>query len=65
MSSDVRTVRVTLVRSLINSNKGQRATVEALGLRRINSSAVHKETPSIRGMIAKVNHLLRVEEVEA
>ncbi len=64
MSRDFRTVRVTLVRSLINSNKKQRATIEALGLRRINSTAVHTETPQIRGMINKVIHLLRVEEIE-
>ncbi len=60
-----RTVRVTLVKSVIGYTQDQRATVKALGLRRMHASVIHKETPQIRGMINKVSHLLRVEEVEA
>lgn len=63
MSSD-RKVRVTLVKSPIGYNKNQRKTVTALGLSKMNSSRVHTETPQIRGMIAKISHLLRVEEVD-
>ena len=62
--SKERNVRVTLVKSPIGYKKDQRATVEALGLRKMNASRVHKETPQIRGMINKVSHLVRVEEVE-
>jgi len=64
MSKDFRTVRVTLVKSPIGYTKDQRATVVALGLRKLNASATHTETPQIRGMINKIGHLLAVEEVE-
>lgn len=62
--SDEKMVRVTLVRSVIGYTQDQRATVKALGLRRMHASVVHKATPQIRGMINKVSHLVRVEEVE-
>lgn len=64
MSSDFRTVRVTLIKSPIGYTKNQRATAVALGLRKLNASAIHTETPQIRGMISKISHLLKVEEVE-
>ena len=57
-------IRVTLVKSPIGYNQKQRATVQALGLRKMHSSRVHKVTPQINGMIYKVRHLVRVEEVE-
>lgn len=53
-------LKVTLRRSLIGLKPKQEATVRALGLRRINQSAVHEDTPAIRGMIAKVEHVLQV-----
>lgn len=59
-----RTVRVTLVRSPIGYKKNQRATAEALGLRKLHASVVHRETPQIRGMINTIIHLVQVEEVE-
>lgn len=55
-----RKLKVTLTRSLIGLNPRQEATVRALGLRRIRQSVVHQDTPTIRGMVAKVPHLLRV-----
>ena len=58
-------LRVTLVRSPIGYNKRQKATVRALGLGRMNSTVVHDDTPPIRGMINKVIHLVKVEEIEA
>ncbi len=58
-------VRVTLVRSPIGYEKSQKATVRALGLRRMNSSVVHNDTPPVRGMINKISHLVKVEEIEA
>ena len=56
-------LKVTLVRSVIGTKPKQRGTIRALGLRRINHSVVHKDRPEIRGMIARVPHLVRVTEV--
>ena len=55
-------ISVTLKSSIIGSTKRQKATVKALGLGKINSTAVHEDTPQILGMIAKVNHLITVEK---
>jgi large subunit ribosomal protein L30 len=63
--SDAKQVRITLVKSPIGYSKRQKATVRALGLRRANASVVHPDTPPIRGMINKVSHLVKVEDVEA
>ncbi len=57
-------LKVTQVRSVIDRPKDQKATVRALGLRRIADSVVKDDRPEIRGMIQKVSHLVRVEEVE-
>jgi large subunit ribosomal protein L30 len=54
-------VRVTLVKSPIGQNKRQRSTLETLGLKRINQTVVHKDNPSLRGMLDKVQHLVRIE----
>ena len=56
-------LKITLVRSCIGRPQKQRDNVRALGLRKLNSSVIRKDTPSIRGMINKVSHLLKVEEV--
>jgi len=56
-------LKVTLKRSMIGYNKRQRATVRALGLNKVGSSAVHAESNSILGMIRKVEHLLDVERL--
>ena len=58
-------LNVTLTRSLIGLSPKQEATVKALGLRRINQTVQHDDTPTIRGMIAKVPHVLRVHGDEA
>ena len=55
-------VTVTLRRSLIGEKPKTRATVEALGLRKIRQSATHEDNASLRGMIDKVRHLVDVEE---
>ncbi|HRW78389.1 MAG TPA: 50S ribosomal protein L30, partial [Candidatus Sabulitectum sp.] len=52
-------------RSAIGRQSGQKKTLEALGLGKMNSSRVHNDSPQIRGMIFKVKHLVKVEEVEA
>ncbi len=53
-------LRLRLTRSIIGLSPKQEATVRALGLRRINQEVVQADTPSIRGMIAKVPHMLQV-----
>ena len=58
-------VKITLTRSLIGYPQDQRATVKALGLGKINSTVVKNDTPTIRGMIHKVEHLVKVEKVDA
>ena len=56
------TVRVTQRRSRNGSDKRQRDTLRSLGLRRIGHTVEHAESPQIRGMIAKVRHLVDVSE---
>ena len=56
-------IKVTQVKSTIDRSKRQKATIQALGLRRINHSVVHEGTPQILGMVAKVNHLIKVEQL--
>jgi large subunit ribosomal protein L30 len=58
-------LRVTQVRSAIGSKPKQRGTLRALGLRRINHTVELPDRPEIRGMIARVPHLVAVEEVSA
>ena len=57
-----RILRITLVKSPIGYSRRQRGTLRALGLRRMHQTVKHKDTPVIRGMIAAVSHLVRVEE---
>ncbi len=56
-------VKVTQVKSVIDRSKRQKDTMTALGLRKINQSVEHESTPQILGMIAKVNHLVKVEQL--
>ena len=53
---------ISYKKSAIGYNRRQRGTIRALGLRRLNDVVVHDDTPVIRGMIAKVRHLVAVEE---
>jgi large subunit ribosomal protein L30 len=57
-----KTLKITLKRSLIGEKPKTRATVESLGLRRINSSVERPDTPDVRGMVHRARHLLEVEE---
>jgi large subunit ribosomal protein L30 len=57
-----KTVKVTLRRSLIGEKPKTRATVAGLGLRKIDQTAEHVDSPSFRGMLHKVRHLVEVEE---
>jgi len=56
-------LKVTLCRSTIGTLPKQRKIIEALGLGKINSSNTHQDNDAIRGMIKKVSHLVRVEEI--
>jgi large subunit ribosomal protein L30 len=57
-------LQITLVRSLIGRNEKQRATVKALGLRKLHHSVVKPDNVAIRGMVNHVSHLVKVEEVQ-
>lgn len=56
------TIKIKQVRSRINCPKDQKRTLDALGLTRINKVVEHEQTPSILGMIQKVQHLIEVIE---
>jgi large subunit ribosomal protein L30 len=57
-------LKVTLVRSPIHREQSQKDTVRGLGLRRLHHSSVLDDTPSIRGMIRKIQHLVAVEPAD-
>lgn len=57
-------IKITQIRSIIDRPKDQKLTIEALGLGRPNRSVVHNDTPQIRGMIRKVTHLVKTEEIK-
>ena len=57
-----RKLRIRLVRSLIGLSPKQEATVRALGLRRIDQQVTHDDSATVRGMIAKVPHVLEVHD---
>ncbi|MER3408798.1 MAG: 50S ribosomal protein L30 [Thermoleophilia bacterium] len=59
----MRTLRITQVRSTIGQTRKHRGTLRALGLGRIGRSVERPETPQLAGMLRKVRHLVRVEEV--
>jgi large subunit ribosomal protein L30 len=56
-------LRITYVKSSIGYSERHKATIRNLGLRRLNQTVVHNDTPVVRGMLAKVAHLVKVEEV--
>lgn len=59
-----RFLKITLVRSLIGYTKDQWETAKGLGLRKLQSSVVRRESPEILGMVRKISHVLKVEAVE-
>ena len=60
--ADKKTITVTQIGSPIGRRKDQRATLIGLGLNKMNRSRVLEDTPSVRGMINKVHHLVRIED---
>ena len=57
-------IRITQIRSIIGQKPRHRKTIEALGLKKIGQSKEFNDTPQIRGMITKVNHMLTWEEID-
>jgi len=57
-------LRITFVKSAIGYSKKHKDTVRGLGLRKLHQSVVHVDSPSLRGMLRMVNHLVTIEEVE-
>ena len=55
-------LKITYVRSVIGQKPDQERTVQALGLRRLNQTVEHEDSPQLRGMVHKVRHLVKVEE---
>ncbi len=56
------TLKITLKRSMVGRPEKHRKTVRSLGLRKLNKTVVLKDTPSVRGMVRKVSHMLEIEE---
>jgi large subunit ribosomal protein L30 len=61
-SENVKTIRITLKRSAIGYPQRQKDTIRALGLKKLNQTVEHVDSAALRGMIAKVIHLVEVEE---
>lgn len=57
-------LRITWIKSSIGYAEDQKATIRALGLRRLHHTVEHRDVPSIRGMLEKVKHMVRVQELE-
>lgn len=57
-------LKVTLIKSTIDSKPVHKKNARALGLRKLNATRIHNDTPMIRGMITKIRHLVKVENVE-
>lgn len=59
-----RELKITQIKSAIGYEKSQKETVRSLGIKKLYQSVYHQDTPQIRGMIMKIRHLLKVEEVK-
>lgn len=59
--AEKKTLKVTLIKSVIGTKQDHRATVRGLGLRKLNSCATLEDTPAVRGMIKKVAYLVKCE----
>lgn len=56
-------IKITQTKSIIHTDKRQRANIQALGLRKINHSVIKESTPAILGMIEQVKHLVEIENL--
>jgi large subunit ribosomal protein L30 len=64
MAKKDKILRITLIHSPIGNTDRHKATIRALGLRKIGQTVEQKDTPTVRGMLSKVNHLVTVEVQE-
>jgi large subunit ribosomal protein L30 len=60
----VKKLKITQIRSTIKRKENQKRTMKALGLRRLHQTVTHQDVEQIRGMIRKVAHLVKVEEIK-
>ncbi|NPV75812.1 MAG: 50S ribosomal protein L30 [Anaerolineae bacterium] len=60
----VKKLRITLIKSAIGHTERHKATIRALGLRRLHQTVEQVDSPVLRGMLQKVNHLVKIEEQE-
>jgi len=58
-------LRITWTKSCIGYARDQRGTLDALGLKRLNQKVEREDSPSVRGMLLKIKHLVKVEEIES
>jgi large subunit ribosomal protein L30 len=63
MAKKTNKLKITQIRSGIDRPGRQKRTIRALGIRKMQQTVVHVDTPQIRGMVAKVSHLVSVEEI--
>jgi large subunit ribosomal protein L30 len=61
MAKKGKTLKITLIKSPIGNSERHKATIRALGLRKIGSSVEQKDSLAVRGMLSKVNHLVEIE----
>lgn len=61
MSENRKTIRITYFKSTIGAPKDQKETVRSLGFHRLNQTLEKPDNPSVRGMVSKVRHLVRIE----
>lgn len=59
MDNNRKTIKITLIKSLIGTKKSHRETIRGLGLRKLNSFSMIEDTPETRGMIKKINYLIK------
>ncbi len=57
-------IKITQVKSIIDRTQKQKDTIKALGLRKVNDVVIKEATPQVKGMVAKVTHLIKVEDAE-
>ncbi len=55
-------IRITWIKSSIGYSEDQKRTITALGLHHVNQTVEHQDSPSLRGMVSKIGHLVKVEE---
>jgi large subunit ribosomal protein L30 len=60
--TDKKQLKITQIRSEIGKLESQKRTIKALGIKKMHDTVVHNDTPAIRGMVACVKHLVKVEE---